>query len=105
MTTTISPSRMADFDLTSEQQAVRRAVREFAEREILPHVESHEREHRYPEGLIKKLIPLGYLTPVIPEQYGGVEGAVLLGAKDFLTVQDQHRLICAVNDQQFRNRA
>ena len=77
MTTTVSPSRMADFDLTSEQQAVRRAVREFAEREILPHVESHEREHRYPEGLIKKLIPLGYLTPVIPEQYGGASTDVV----------------------------
>ena len=77
MTTTISPSRMADFDLTSEQQAVRRAVREFAEREILPHVESHERENRYPEGLIKKLIPLGYLTPVIPEQYGGASTDVV----------------------------
>ena len=31
MTTATTPSRMADFDLTSEQQTVRRAVREFAE--------------------------------------------------------------------------
>jgi alkylation response protein AidB-like acyl-CoA dehydrogenase len=28
---------MADFDLTDEQREVRRAVREFAEKEILPH--------------------------------------------------------------------
>ena len=62
---------MADFDLTSEQQTVRRAVREFAESEILPFVEEHETAERYPATLIEKLIPLGYLTPIIPERYGG----------------------------------
>lgn len=68
---------MADFDLTSEQQAVRRAVREFAEREILPFVEEHETAERYPATLIEKLIPLGYLTPIIPERYGGSETDVV----------------------------
>ncbi len=62
---------MADFDLTDEQRQVRAAVREFAEREILPHVEDHERERRYPTTLIQKLVPLGYLTPFLPETYGG----------------------------------
>ena len=57
---------------------MRRAVREFAEREILPFVEEHEREERYPAELIRKLIPLGYLTPVLPEAYGG-------GASDVVT--------------------
>ena len=62
---------MADFDLTPEQQTVRSAVREFAESEILPFVEEHEIAERYPTTLIEKLIPLGYLTPIIPERYGG----------------------------------
>ena len=57
MTTANSPSRMADFDLTAEQRTVRRAVREFAEREILPFVEEHETEERYPSALVQKLIP------------------------------------------------
>ncbi len=64
-------ARMADFDLTPEQRQVRRAVREFAEKEILPHVERHEREERYPTELIEKLVPLGFIAPLIPEQYGG----------------------------------
>ncbi|HEY8154562.1 MAG TPA: acyl-CoA dehydrogenase family protein [Myxococcota bacterium] len=63
--------RIADFDLTPEQRLVRRAVREFAERELLPYVEEHERAARYPLGLIAKLVPLGYLAPMIPEEYGG----------------------------------
>jgi len=63
--------RLADFDLTDEQRLVRHAVREFAEKEILPHVERYEREERYPTELIQKLIPLGYIAPMIPEAYGG----------------------------------
>jgi alkylation response protein AidB-like acyl-CoA dehydrogenase len=63
--------RMADFDLTEEQREVRRAVREFAEKEILPHVERYERESRYPLELIAKLPEMGLLGPMIPEEYGG----------------------------------
>jgi alkylation response protein AidB-like acyl-CoA dehydrogenase len=63
--------RIADFDLTDEQRLVRQAVREFAEKEIAPHVERHEREERYPLELIRKLVPLGYIAPMIPERYGG----------------------------------
>ena len=62
---------MADFDLSSVQRQVRSAVREFAEREILPFVEQYEREERYPTELIQKLAPLGYLGPMIPDEYGG----------------------------------
>lgn len=63
--------RMADFELSEEQRLVRHAVREFAEREILPHVERYEREERYPLELIAKLPALGFMAPMIPEEYGG----------------------------------
>jgi alkylation response protein AidB-like acyl-CoA dehydrogenase len=63
--------RIADFDLNEEQRMVRASVREFAEKEILPHVERYEREERYPTELIAKLPPLGLMGPMIPEEYGG----------------------------------
>jgi len=63
--------RMADFDLNPQQRLVRRAVRDFAEREIAPHVEQYEREERYPLELIAKLVPLGFIAPMIPEKFGG----------------------------------
>lgn len=69
--------RMMDFDLTDEQRLVRQQVREFAEAEILPHVEDCEREERYPLELIAKLPPLGLLGPMIPEEYGGSFSDVL----------------------------
>jgi alkylation response protein AidB-like acyl-CoA dehydrogenase len=63
--------RMADFDLSPEQREIRRVVREFAEAEILPHVEQYEREEKYPLELIGKLVPMGLMGPMIPEEYGG----------------------------------
>jgi alkylation response protein AidB-like acyl-CoA dehydrogenase len=63
--------RIADFDLSDEQRLVRQTVREFAEKEIAPHVEQYEREERYPSELIQKLVPLGLMGPMIPEAYGG----------------------------------
>jgi alkylation response protein AidB-like acyl-CoA dehydrogenase len=63
--------RMMDFDLTPEQRQIRAAVSSFAEKEIQPFVEQYEREARYPIDLIQKLVPLGYIAPMIPEEYGG----------------------------------
>ena len=63
--------RIADFDLSEEQRMVRRSVREFAEKEIAPFVEAYEREARYPTELIEKLVPLGFIAPMIPEEFGG----------------------------------
>jgi alkylation response protein AidB-like acyl-CoA dehydrogenase len=68
---------MADFDLTPQQREVRRFVREFAEAEILPHVEEYERQEKYPTELIAKLVPLGLLGPMIPDKYGGTFSDVL----------------------------
>ncbi len=64
-------ARMADFDLSETHRQVRKSVREFAEREILPHVEDYERRAAYPAALIQRLVPHGYLTPIVPESYGG----------------------------------
>lgn len=69
--------RMMDFDLSEEQRLVRKTVREFAESEILPHIEMYEREERYPTELVEKLPALGLMGPMIPEEYGGSFSDVL----------------------------
>jgi alkylation response protein AidB-like acyl-CoA dehydrogenase len=69
--------RIADFDLTEEQRLVRATVREFAEKELLPHVERCEREERYPLEQIRKLPALGLMGPMIPERYGGSKSDVV----------------------------
>ena len=69
--------RIADFDLSEEQRLVRATVREFAEKELLPHVERYEREERYPLEQIRKLPALGLMGPLIPERYGGSKSDVV----------------------------
>jgi (2S)-methylsuccinyl-CoA dehydrogenase len=60
------------LDETLEQ--VRASVREFAEKEVLPHAERiHRRDEDIPESFITTMGELGYFGLSIPEQYGGHE--------------------------------
>lgn len=60
-----------EFEFTEEQRQLRHTVREFAEREILPHVKEWDEQCRFPRELIPQLGELGLLGIVFPEQYGG----------------------------------
>ncbi|WP_255196244.1 acyl-CoA dehydrogenase family protein [Halorarius litoreus] len=59
------------FQLTSEQEAVRDAVRRFGEGEIRPVASEYEAEERYPEQLRQEAAALGFVAPHVPEAYGG----------------------------------
>jgi (2S)-methylsuccinyl-CoA dehydrogenase len=60
------------LDETLEQ--VRASVREFAEKEVLPHAERiHRNDEDIPESFITTMGELGYFGLSIPEQYGGHE--------------------------------
>ena len=61
-----------DFDLTSEQQAVRKLAKEFADREIAPGARERDRAERFPSDVLAKMAPVGFLGGPIPEQYGGM---------------------------------
>src|SRR5579872_1201778 len=60
-----------DFEYTPEQLQLRKAVREFAEGEIAPHVLEWDEQQTFPLEVIKKLGKLGYLGSIFPEDYGG----------------------------------
>ncbi len=60
-----------EFELTSEQQQVRRLVREFAEAEILPHVMEWDEDQIFPAEVVAKLGKLGLLGVLFPEELGG----------------------------------
>jgi len=60
-----------DFSLTDEQQQLRRAVREFAQSEIAPHVMEWDEPSQFPSALIPKLAEMGLLGVIFPEKYGG----------------------------------
>lgn len=58
-------------DLTSEQVQLRKAVRDFAESEIRPHVLAWDEAQTFPLDLVKQLGQLGYLGSIFPEDLGG----------------------------------
>ncbi|RNI22144.1 acyl-CoA dehydrogenase family protein [Flexivirga caeni] len=59
------------FELTQEHEDFRQVVRDFAEREVAPHVAQWDREHHFPVELMPKLGELGLFGLVVPEEYGG----------------------------------
>ena len=60
-----------DFEYTSEQLQLKRAVREFAEVEILPHVMEWDEAQTFPSEVVRKLGQLGYMGAIFPEELGG----------------------------------
>jgi len=60
-----------NFDLTEEQELVRRTVRDFAEQKVAPVAEELDREHRFPYDLVAELGELGLMGMIVPEELGG----------------------------------
>ena len=59
------------FQLSDDQLAVRKMVREFAESEIAPHVMEWDEAQVFPLEVIRRLGDLGMLGVLVPEEYGG----------------------------------
>jgi short-chain 2-methylacyl-CoA dehydrogenase len=59
------------FELSGEHETFRKVVRDFAEREIAPHVAEWDREHRLPIDVVHAMGELGLFGLVVPEEYGG----------------------------------
>jgi alkylation response protein AidB-like acyl-CoA dehydrogenase len=58
---------------SEEHQEIRRTVREFVEREIVPIAdELDNREAEIPMPVIRKMAELGYFGLIFPERYGGM---------------------------------
>ena len=68
-----------DFDLSSEQEEFRKAVRRFAEDVIAPRAEEMDRSEELPMDVVEQMAELGLFGLPFPEEHGG-QGA------DFLTL-------------------
>ena len=62
---------MIDFELTDEQRLIKETAREFADREIVPRARENDRNERFDTELVEKLAEIGFLGPIISEEYGG----------------------------------
>ena len=60
-----------NYELSEEQELLRRTVRDFAETRIAPVAEELDRESRFPYELVAEMGELGLMGIPVPEEYGG----------------------------------
>ena len=63
-----------NFQLTKEQEFVRKMVREFATNEVEPLAADIDKEHRFPEETVEKMAKYGMMGIPFPTEYGGAGG-------------------------------
>ena len=59
------------FQLSREQEMMRKMVRAFAEKEIAPLAEELDRTGRFPGETVEKMTKLGLMGLNVPQEYGG----------------------------------
>jgi len=60
-----------NFDLTDEQEAFRKVVRDFADDVVAPQAAEADREERFPLDVVKQMGAMGLFGLPFPEEYGG----------------------------------
>ncbi len=66
-----------DFDLTSEQQAIRDTCRDFAREVVAPAAEELDRESKFGYDVVRQMGELGLFGLPFSEEYGGAGGDFL----------------------------
>jgi short/branched chain acyl-CoA dehydrogenase len=59
------------FELSGDHETFRKVVRDFAEREIAPHVAQWDRDHHLPIEVVTAMGELGLFGLHVPEEFGG----------------------------------
>ncbi len=80
-----------NFQLTKEQEFVRKMVREFATNEVEPLAADIDQEHRFPEETVEKMAKYGLMGVPFPTDYEGAGGDHISYA---ITVEELSR-VCA----------
>jgi glutaryl-CoA dehydrogenase (non-decarboxylating) len=62
---------MMNFDFTEEQELLRKTVRSFVDKEILPYIKDWDEKQHFETSILTRLANLGLMGVCIPEQYGG----------------------------------
>ena len=60
-----------DFEMTTEQLAMQKMARDYAEKEIAPIAAEYDEKEEMPVQLIRKMVSEGFASVSVPEEYGG----------------------------------
>ena len=67
--------------IVENQELIAQSVRDFAERNIRPHIRTWDESQHFPADVFHKLGELGVMGILVPESYGGAE----LGYREYVT--------------------
>ena len=62
---------MIDFELSEEQLALQKTVREFCAGEVAPYIKEWDEKSHFERSVFDKMAELGLMGVCIPEEYGG----------------------------------
>ena len=93
-----------DFALTEEQEMIRDAAREFAQKEIAPVAPAFDASGEFPQQTIKMAGELGFMGIEIPEEFGGsaldtISYAIVV--EEISAADAAHGTIVSVNNSLF----
>jgi glutaryl-CoA dehydrogenase (non-decarboxylating) len=60
-----------NFDFSEEQEMLRKTVRSFVDKEIMPYIREWDAKGYFEPNILKRLAELGLMGVCIPEKYGG----------------------------------
>lgn len=63
--------------LTDVQTEIVATVREFVDKEVIPHAQDLEHADAYPQAIVHKMCEMGLFGLMIPEEYGGLGESLL----------------------------
>ncbi len=86
-----------DFRFTQEQIQLRKAAREFAEKEIGPVADEADASYEFPAEMIKRVAEAGFYAFVIPVEYGG-KG---VSSVNLCILREEFGKICTCLDELF----
>ena len=66
-----------DFQLTDRQLELRAQARAFAEEVVMPEAAQRDREHTFPEDMVKEAAKCGFLGLLVDEDSGGLNAGTL----------------------------
>jgi alkylation response protein AidB-like acyl-CoA dehydrogenase len=73
------------FKLTDEQEHLRKEIRDFAQREILPNVMRWDEASEFPADVVRQMGQMGLMGIIFPAEYGGAG----LGYVDYMTAIEE----------------
>jgi alkylation response protein AidB-like acyl-CoA dehydrogenase len=79
-----------NFERSENHEMIAQMVRDFAEKEIRPHVMEWDESQYFPREVFKKMGALGLMGVLVPEEYGGSG----LGYFEYISVIEEVAKVC-----------